>query len=40
MIEEKRAQGTSRRNVAAEKARLTTLRDHAEENSDHAALEQ
>lgn len=40
MIEEKRAKGASRRNVAAEKARLMTLRDHAEENNDYEALEQ
>lgn len=40
MVEEKRAKGASRRNVAAEKARLMTLRDQAEENNDYEALEQ
>lgn len=40
MIEEKRAKGMSRRNAAAERARLTTLRDQAAENNDYEALEQ
>lgn len=39
MIEEKQAKGQSRRNKAAERARLTTLRDQAEENNDYEALE-
>lgn len=40
IIEEKQAKGLSRRNVAAERARLTTLRDQAEENKNFKALEQ
>lgn len=40
IILEKQAKGLSRRNVAAERARLTTLRDQAEENKDFTALEQ
>ena len=40
IITEKQAKGLSRRNVAAERARLTTLRDQAEENQNHEALEQ
>lgn len=40
IIQEKQAKGLSRRNVAAERARLTTLRDQAEENKDFEAMEQ
>lgn len=40
MIEEKRTMGISKRNVAAERARLTTLMDQAEENQDIDAVEQ
>ena len=40
MIEEKRTMGISKRNVAAERARLTTLMDQAEENQDVEAMEQ
>ena len=40
MIEEKRTMGVSKRNVAAERARLTTLMDQAEENQDIDAVEQ
>ena len=40
IIQEKQAKGLSRRNVAAERARLTTLRDQAEENKNFDALEQ